>query len=241
MQRNEKIRKFFRDKGLYIGLGVCAIAVGISGWLFCREPAPETAQPLSPTDVRAAVRPEQEREPDVRQPLSVHEGEDGTVDQEDPEEENGALPEDPEQTDLPRMTLKAVSPLEGEHAVSYSMDKLSYNPTTRDWRTHAGVDILAPLGSDVAAAADGVVLAVYDDDLLGRTVTVRHAGGWVTHYSNLAEEAEVMAGDKVAAGQILGQVGSTALLEIGQPSHLHFAVFRNNVPRDPEEFLKNGD
>lgn len=241
MQRNEKIRKFFKEKGLYIGLGLCAVAVAVSGWLFCRETAPETRS-VSPTDVRTAVR--SERVPDERLPIFAHEGEDGDPETGDPAQENGPEedrgdPKLPDESGPAKTTLNAVSPVGGELAVSYSMDRLSYNPTTRDWRTHAGADYLAPLGTEVSAAADGVVLAVYDDDLLGRTVTVRHAGGWVTHYSNLEEEADVMAGDRVTAGQVLGRVGSTALLEIGQEPHLHFAVYRNNVPKDPEDFLNN--
>ena len=119
------------------------------------------------------------------------------------------------------------------------MDKLSYNPTTRDWRVHNGMDIAAPAGSPVKAAADGVVLSIYEDDLLGRTVTVQHAGGYVTHYANLDETVTVMAGDKVTAGQTLGTVGATALSEVGSEPHLHFAVYRDNAPQDPALFLEN--
>ena len=128
-------------------------------------------------------------------------------------------------------------PVEGEQSQAYSMDKLSYNATTRDWRTHAGMDIAAAPGAEVKAVAEGTVLSVFADDLLGQTVTVEHAGGWVTHYANLAEEVCVKAGDRVSAGQVLGTVGKTALAEIAQESHLHFAVYKNNVPQDPEAYL----
>ena len=59
----------------------------------------------------------------------------------------------------------------------------------------------------------------------------------MTHYANLAEETAVTAGEQVAAGQKLGTVGKTALAEIGSEPHLHFAVYKNNVPQDPEAFL----
>ena len=245
MQRNNKIRKFFIDKGFYIALGLCAVAVGVSGWLFVRETGRETKQALSPTDVKAAA-PTQERDlPAVHLPVFEHEGEEGVSDPDAQQAEQGrsSAEEDvksPETKEPARAALAVVAPLEGDRGPGYSMDRLSYNPTTRDWRTHAGIDILAPAGTDVGAAAAGVVLSVYDDDLLGRTVTVRHEGGWVTHYANLAEDVDVMAGDRVAAGQCLGQVGATALLEVGQASHLHFAVYRNNIPQDPEEFLNLG-
>ena len=105
------------------------------------------------------------------------------------------------------------------------------------WRTHAGMDLAAPEGSEVCAVADGTVLSVFDDDMLGRTVTISHEGGYVTHYANLAEEVAVTAGDRVSAGQVLGTVGRTALAEIAEEPHLHFAVYKNNVPQDPEAYL----
>ena len=95
----------------------------------------------------------------------------------------------------------------------------------------------APEGSEVCAVADGTVLSVFDDDMLGRTVTISHEGGYVTHYANLAEEVSVTAGEQVSAGQTIGVVGKTALGEVGSEPHLHFAVYRNNVPQDPEAFL----
>ena len=83
----------------------------------------------------------------------------------------------------------------------------------------------------------GLVVYLMVVPMLGQTVAVEHPGGWVTHYANLAEELAVSAGDRVEAGQVLGTVGRTALAEIGCEPHLHFAVYINNVPQDPEAFL----
>ena len=57
-----------------------------------------------------------------------------------------------------------MSPVEGSAIYGYSMEALSYNQTTRDWRVHDGVDIAAQAGTAVCAAADGTVYAVYSDD-----------------------------------------------------------------------------
>ena len=126
--------------------GYRAAAVGISGWLFCRETAPETRQTVSPTDVRAAAPAERNAVPQVRQPLITRENdEDGeenaAPEVQPPETDDGTEREDPklpEEKGPVGTTLNVVSPLEGELAAGYSMDRLSYNPTTRDWRTHAG-------------------------------------------------------------------------------------------------------
>lgn len=230
MQRKQSFFSVLRDKGYYIALGVCAIAVAISGWLYYRQAGETTPVSPDPGDLSVIVMPE----PSERAALPT----------EGPRQDTPAAVLDTlpavGATDAPAPVLsvpKTVKPVDGAVSMGYSMDHLSYNETTRDWRTHAGLDIAAPLGSEVLAAADGTVLAVYEDDLLGQTVTVEHRGGYVTHYANLAPELEVSAGDEVKAGQVLGYVGSTALLETGSEAHLHFAVYKNNVPQDPEEFL----
>ena len=131
-------------------------------------------------------------------------------------------------------------PLEGQTVMSYSMDKLSYDPTTRDWRTHAGIDIAAEAGAAVAAAADGVVYTTYDDELLGTTVVIRHEGGYMTTYASLAKELTVAPGDTVTLGQTIGYVGCSAMMETALGDHLHFAVSLNDDALDPQDFFALG-
>ena len=118
------------------------------------------------------------------------------------------------------------------------VDALQYNATTQDWRTHAGVDLAASVGTPVKAAGSGVVTAVYDDEFLGTTVVINHPDGHVSQYSNLAVMPSVSAGDSVEAGQTIGAVGETALLEIADEPHLHFAVYANGDTIDPAEFIR---
>ena len=231
--------KLLRDNAYYIALGVCAVAVIVSGILFVRDP--ELRQTAAESEVPAVALPDPEprREPAIPQteaqlfaPVS------------EPSETEAAAPAAtaskpaPTEPAKPRTTeMTVVSPLDGEVLQCFSMDALVYNPTTRDWRTHAGMDLAADPGTPVRAAAAGTVLSVYEDDLLGQTVSVRHADGWVTHYSNLDPAVLVQAGETVGAGQELGTVGTTALLEVGSAPHLHFAVYRDNVVQDPAAFL----
>jgi murein DD-endopeptidase MepM/ murein hydrolase activator NlpD len=122
----------------------------------------------------------------------------------------------------------------------FSVDALSYNQTTRDWRTHDGVDIAAEAGTKVCAAADGEVYTVYEDETLGTTVVIRHAGGYVTKYASLAEAVTVAPGEQVKMGQPIGAVGCSALLENSIGDHVHFSVTCNDEPVDPAVFLKQG-
>lgn len=227
--QHEKRNSFFRklrDRGYYIVLGLCIAAVGVSGYLFTRSVRSSEAEPIPTEALRVTV-------PAVTAP-------------DHPLKKLDELPDTlqevigtaaPEET-TPHEPLRGqISPVEGAAAQSYSMDSLAYNPTTRDWRTHDGTDLLAGIGTQVLAAADGTVEAVYLDDSLGQTVTVRHEDGFVTQYANLEEAVSVSVGQSVHAGDVLGTVGSTAPLEIGAEPHLHFAVYHDGISIDPAEFL----
>ena len=148
-------------------------------------------------------------------------------------------PSGEEPTEKP--TLKTAAPVAGQTVAEFAADCLGYNETTRDWRTHAGLDITAAEGAQVCAAAAGTVYAVYDDAELGRTVVILHDGGYTTQYASLAEEVSVSPGDGVALGQPIGTVGTTALLESALEPHVHFAVTCNGEAMDPEEFLTLGE
>jgi murein DD-endopeptidase MepM/ murein hydrolase activator NlpD len=128
----------------------------------------------------------------------------------------------------------------GAEIFGYSMEALSYNQTTRDWRTHNGVDIAAQEGTQVVAAADGEVYTTYEDDAMGCTVVIRHEGGYTTKYASLSKELLVQPGDLVTMGQPIGTVGSTALVETVLGPHVHFSVTCQDTPMDPAEFLALG-
>ena len=129
------------------------------------------------------------------------------------------------------------TPAPSSTPVPETQDTLSYSRTMADWRTHEGLDIAAEADTPVCAAQDGTVTAVYEDDFLGNVVVVSHSGDLATLYANLADLPEVAAGDPVYAGQMLGRVGSSALLETAEPAHLHFEVYENGAAVDPLDYL----
>ena len=156
---------------------------------------------------------------------------------EDPGDLTPASKPDPDETVRAAASSVRVWPVSGTTLLEYSVDALAYNPTTRDWRTHEGVDLGAVSGEPVKASCAGTVAAVYEDEALGMTVVISHADGYATHYSNLAELPTVSVGDSVSAGDVIGAVGETALLESGEEPHLHFAVYSGSTPVDPTEYL----
>ncbi|HEX6859501.1 MAG TPA: M23 family metallopeptidase [Caulobacteraceae bacterium] len=125
-------------------------------------------------------------------------------------------------------------PVEGYEVVSpFGLRQL---PWEKAARLHAGVDIAAPFGYPVQAAADGVVSRAGYDGGYGRFVEVRHAQGLSTVYAHLgAIEAGVAPGAVVRIGQRLGRVGSSGS---STGAHLHFEVRdRKHRPMNPEAFI----
>ena len=109
---------------------------------------------------------------------------------------------------------------------------------------HRGIDLPAPRGTPVRAAAAGVVehaSGVWKQGFTGygRHVVLRHAGGVRTLYAHL-DTVAVKPGQTVAAGAHLGGVGNTAFTEEGgytdssSGPHLHFEVSATPYPQDSE-------
>lgn len=230
------IRKFLREKGYYMVLALCVLAVGVSGYLFVRTAADQKSSlgdeslsvPLTTADDDDNERPSSNSQ-ETSAPAASADAPATDV--------SGSVGTDVAGEDAQVSAPVTVRPLSGDTIGAYAMDALAYNATTQDWRTHNGIDIAAAAGEEVLAARDGVVGAVYEDDAFGTTVVVDHDGGYATHYANLSAETAVSVGQEVSAGDVLGVVGDTATVELAQDSHLHFAVFHNQQPMDPEQFL----
>lgn len=98
---------------------------------------------------------------------------------------------------------------------------------------HTGLDFVAPSGTPVRAPVAGVVVSADWEGAYGRLVKIRFARGsevWFAHLNDFA----VAAGQRVAAGQVIGQVGLTGRTT---GSHLHFEVRIGDEPRNPERYL----
>jgi murein DD-endopeptidase MepM/ murein hydrolase activator NlpD len=99
---------------------------------------------------------------------------------------------------------------------------------------HAGVDIAAPFGTTVMAAADGVVVAVGHSKVgYGNYVVIAHGGGIMTLYGHLLE-TDVNVGNAVARGQRVGLEGSTGW---STGPHVHFELRVNDSVVDPMPYL----
>lgn len=111
---------------------------------------------------------------------------------------------------------------------------LKYNPVYKVAIQHDGLDLIAPQGAPVYAAADGTVTKVIQSRKgLGNIVVIDHGNGYTTRYCLLGD-INTAQGRKVKRDQKIGTVGVSA--SVPAP-HLHFEVRRNGEVQDPVNYL----
>jgi len=114
---------------------------------------------------------------------------------------------------------------------------LRVHPILGTERMHHGLDLAAPEGTSVRAAAPGRVVFSGREEGYGWLVEIDHGQGLRTRYGHNQENL-VAAGDLVAAGEVVAKVGSTGL---STGPHLHFEVRREGRPVDPLTAVGQGE
>jgi len=105
-------------------------------------------------------------------------------------------------------------------------------------RRHEGIDIFAPRGTAVIAATEGIVASIGENRLGGRSVWVYGPGRQRHYYAHLDRYEETLsAGDRVAAGDVLGYVGNSGNAQ-GTPPHLHYGIYTMSGAINPYPLLK---
>lgn len=127
------------------------------------------------------------------------------------------------------------------------------NPTTGERKKHNGIDIAAPRNTPVLASADGIVTEVKWGGSYGNYVEIDHGPNeknqrFKSIYAHLndfmtADGTQLKKGQIVQKGEQIARVGTTGKYANGQKSstgyHLHFEIRIDDVPDDPEKYIKN--
>lgn len=102
-------------------------------------------------------------------------------------------------------------------------------------RFHAGLDVIAPKGTQVVATANGTVIYSARLGTMGNLIKIDHGKGFQTFYGHLSG-FNVEVGDSVRRGDVIGYVGSTGK---STGDHLHYELRINGNDKDPEKYILN--
>ena len=225
------------DKGFYIILTICALAIVVSGYVLffvpsSKEPVLEDT-PSLPVTVPVTSPPLDLTEDE---PIEKTAKEDDTAEDEKVREEE-KIPEESKPTAVETEPEEAVRPVEGAVTIPFSREELVFQPTFGDWRVHTGTDYAGNEGDRVYAVTDGTVERVWMDSLYGQCIELAHADGLATIYMGLKEGPKVKEGGTVKAGDVIGSLGATNTAESAQGAHLHLEARVGDRAVDVETFL----
>jgi len=256
----ERFADFVSGKGFYLVILLCVAVIGVSGYFLVRSFTVGTEDPAAAAAAGSTQLPDAGGLASARPSPSAVTGPSPAV---SPTPALAASPSpapSPRSTPAPSPSASAAAqpsedpqpapsrkpaalvftwPVNGPVIASYSVEALVYDETMLDWRTHDGLDLAAETGTRVLATAAGVVEQLYEDDLMGTTLVIDHDNGLTSVYANLDPDVKVAVGDEVYTGDIIGAVGATAAAESGRDPHLHFAMYLDDVPVNPEEYMPN--
>jgi hypothetical protein len=112
------------------------------------------------------------------------------------------------------------------------------HPVLKERRFHHGVDLRAPMRTEIYAIADGTVIFAGNNGGYGKTVKIDHGNGIVSLYGHCSW-LNVRKGDKVTQGRVIALSGNTGM---STGPHLHFGIYVNGGSIDPlEHKLVKGD
>ena len=133
------------------------------------------------------------------------------------------------QTPVPSSPFGLIIPVQGITA-----DKLtdSFSDARSEGRVHDAIDIMAPAGTPVLAAADGEIAKFFDSKAGGITIyEISKDKRFVYYYAHLqARAADIHEGDQVSRGRVIGFVGDTGNAGAGN-YHLHFGISEVSDPK----------
>ncbi len=138
------------------------------------------------------------------------------------------------ESQLSKLTIPSQMPMVSMHTSGFGFRS---DPFTGRRALHTGLDFPAEIGTEIYAAAGGVVSHRETHPAYGEMIEIDHGNNVVTRYAHCSA-IDVKLGSVVRKGQAIARVGSTGR---STGPHLHFEVLVNGVQRDPVRFLAGMD
>ena len=135
---------------------------------------------------------------------------------------------------LPQAVVDFTSPLHQQDIKAISSGfGMAKAPETKEMKFHNGIDLVASIGKEVIATANGKIATSAQNGSNGNYIIIEHEEGYTSKYLHL-NDRRVSAGDKVVAGETIGYVGSTGK---STGPHLHFEILKFGQPIDPASLI----
>ena len=228
------MKHFLKTKGYYVILIVCIIATCAGGVVALQRSGSfeqeilsyTTASPIPGGRALSGSKTPEPTDVQVMNPVT-------------PEPSDNPLDKDaPTASPAPILMTR---PVEGDILQNYAADRLVYNKTMQEWRTHKGLDLAADTGTDVLCAYVGTVTDIKYDPRYGDTVIVDHGADLQTVYCGVKAADGIAVGHAVEAGTVLGKVSGDVFCEQEDGSHIHFEVWLEGKCVDPATYLNKKD
>ena len=121
---------------------------------------------------------------------------------------------------------------------TYGPDNLFvFNPTLNMWTAHKALDLLAAEGAEVTAMFDGTVVKVGSTYKEGNYVVVDHGDNVIATYASL-DNVQVVAGQKLAKDDVIGEASVSATAEYMDGAHVHLSITVNGKSVDPTPYVE---
>jgi len=134
-------------------------------------------------------------------------------------------------------SLPAISPIPDTEITRFASGfGYRIHPIYRTKKMHTGIDLTAPVGTEVYATGKGTVVeASYTLGGYGLLVVIDHGFGFKSYYAHL-NKIKVKEGQEVKRGELIGTVGNSGR---STSPHLHYEVRKNNQPENPVNYYSN--
>ena len=203
----DKLKNLFRKEGFYIALFLCLCVVAAVGTFSYKQYSKQSEENKT-EDVNQDVS--YNSEPTVNEMPNAERVENTTASNNDKDSKSENADTQKSAAVSNTNTVNFVKPLNGAESRTYTYPK-PVKMGENSYRTIKGVNLSAKIGTEVKAAADGVVEIVENSGVEeGVVVQIKHANGLKTRYGNLDPNVSVKQGDKIISNQVIGKVGETA-------------------------------
>ncbi len=128
-------------------------------------------------------------------------------------------------------------PVDGNVIMNYSMDHLTYHATLMQFKVNPAIIIDAEVGTEVKAAAEGIVTDIYDDPVTGLTVIMDIGDEYSLLYGQLTNVNHKI-GDRLSEGDIIGAINTPTKYYSIEGSNLYFMVTDEEQTVNPMLYLR---